>query len=110
MHYLYLTLAILAEVIATSSLKAANEFTNFIPSMLVIIGYVFAFYFLMLSLRNIPLGVAYAIWCGVGITIVALVGVVYYKQMLDLAAMIGIGLIIAGVCTIQLFSHTSTVH
>ncbi|MBI2791771.1 MAG: multidrug efflux SMR transporter [Gammaproteobacteria bacterium] len=110
MHYLYLTFAILAEVIATSSLKAANEFTNLIPSMLVIIGYVFAFYFLMLSLRNIPLGVAYAIWCGVGITIVALVGVVYYKQMLDLAAMIGIGLIVAGVCTIQLFSHTSTVH
>lgn len=110
MHYLYLTLAILAEVIATSSLKAANEFTNLIPSILVVTGYVLAFYFLMLSLRNIPLGVAYAIWCGVGITIVALVGVVYYKQMLDLAALVGIGLIVAGVCTIQLFSHTSIVH
>jgi small multidrug resistance pump len=110
MHYLYLTLAILAEVIATSSLKAANEFTNLIPSILVVFGYVLAFYFLMLSLRNIPLGVAYAIWCGVGITIVALVGVVYYKQMLDLAALVGIGLIVAGVCIIQLFSHTSIVH
>src|SRR5690242_1509743 len=109
MHYLYLTFAIIFEVIATSSLKAANEFTNPIPSVFVVIGYICAFYFLMLSLRNIPLGIAYAIWCGVGITIVAFIGVVYYKQMLDLAAMIGIGLIVAGVCTIQLFSHTSTV-
>jgi small multidrug resistance pump len=110
MHYLYLTLAIFAEVIATSSLKAANEFSNPIPSMLVVVGYLCSFYFLMLSLRNIPLGVAYAIWCGAGIMIIALIGVLYYKQMLDLAAMIGIALIVAGVCTIQLFSHTSTVH
>ena len=90
-------------------LKAANEFTNLIPSLIVILGYIVAFYCLMLSLRGIPLGVAYAIWSGVGIVLVALVGYFYYKQSLDIQALIGIALIILGVFTIQLFSKT-TVH
>ncbi len=99
----------MAEVVATSALKAANEFTNLIPSLMVILGYIIAFYCLMLSLRGIPLGVAYAIWSGVGIVLVALVGYFYYKQSLDIQAIIGIALIILGVFTIQLFSNT-TVH
>ncbi len=109
MHYFYLMIAIIAEVVATSALKAADEFTNLVPSLIVILGYVVAFYCLMLSLREIPLGVAYAIWSGVGIVLVAVVGYFYYKQSLDIPAIMGIALIILGVFTIQLFSKT-TVH
>lgn len=106
-QYVYLLIAILAEVVATSALKAAEEFTRLYPSLLVVFGYGIAFYFLMLSLRSIPLGIAYAIWSGLGICIVAVVGYVYYKQVLDLAAMIGIAFIVLGVMTIQLFSKSA---
>ncbi|MBN9289194.1 MAG: QacE family quaternary ammonium compound efflux SMR transporter [Gammaproteobacteria bacterium 39-13] len=109
MHYLYLSVAILAEVIATSSLKAAEEFTKPLPSILVVLGYVCAFYFLMLSLRAIPMGLAYAIWSGVGIVLVAFSGYFLYRQTLDIAAILGIALIISGVFTIQVFSK-ATVH
>ncbi|MGD9592705.1 MAG: multidrug efflux SMR transporter [Candidatus Berkiella sp.] len=109
MQYVYLLIAILAEVAATSALKAANEFTKLVPSVIVVVGYSVAFYFLMLSLRHIPLGIAYAIWSGLGICVIAFVGYIYYKQVLDLPAIIGIGLIVAGVITIQAFSKT-TVH
>lgn len=104
--YFYLAIAILAEVIATSSLKACQEFSKLYPSMLVVSGYVCAFYFLMLSLRTIPVGVAYAIWSGVGIVIVAIISYFLYRQALDMAAIVGISLIIAGVLVIQLLSHT----
>lgn len=107
MHYLYLSVAILAEVVATSSLKAAQEFTRPLPSILVVVGYLCAFYFLMLSLRTIPVGLAYAIWSGVGIVLVALAGYFFYRQVLDAAALLGIALIIAGVFTIQLFSKAT---
>lgn len=106
MQYVYLLIAIVAEVIATSALKTAHEFTKLVPSFVVIIGYVIAFYFLSLSLRNIPLGVAYAIWSGLGICLVALVGYFYYKQALDAAAIIGIFMIVLGVITIQVFSKS----
>jgi small multidrug resistance pump len=104
MHWLYLTIAIVSEVIATSALKATDGFTSWIPSLIVVIGYASAFYFLSLTLRTIPLGVTYAIWSGIGVALVTLVGWAVYNQTLDLAAFIGIGLIIAGVVVLNLFS------
>lgn len=106
MAYLYLALAIVFEVIATSALKASNEFTRLIPSIVVVIGYGSAFYLLTLVLRTIPLGITYAVWSGVGIVLVALAGFVLYKQVPDIPAVIGMLLIIAGVAVIHLFSKT----
>ncbi|MDX8395230.1 MAG: multidrug efflux SMR transporter [Mariprofundaceae bacterium] len=106
MAYVYLAIAIIAEVAATSALKAADEFTKLIPSLIVVIGYGIAFYFMMLVLRTIPIGITYAVWSGIGIVLVAIVGAVLYKQMSDLPAMIGMGLIVAGVVVIHVFSKT----
>lgn len=106
MAYLYLALAIIFEVIATSALKASNEFTRLVPSIVVVVGYSSAFYLLTLVLRTIPLGITYAVWSGVGIILVALVGFVFYKQTPDVPAVIGMILIIAGVAVIHLFSKT----
>jgi len=107
MHWLYLTIAILSEVIATSALKAAAGFTNPLPSAVVIVGYALAFYFLSLALRAIPLGVAYAIWSGVGVALISIVGWIMYRQALDIGAIVGIALIVAGVLVLNLFSKTS---
>lgn len=107
MSYFYLACAIIAEVIAASSLKASAEFTKFIPSVLVVLGYGAAFYFMTLTLRTIPLGVTYALWSGLGIVLISLVGLFLYDEKLDLPAIIGMGLIIAGVMTINLFSKMS---
>jgi len=104
--YLYLAIAIVAEVVATSALKASAEFTKLWPSVIVVVGYGVAFYFMTLVLRTIPIGITYAVWSGVGIVLVAVVGALLYKQMPDLPAMIGMGLIIAGVAVIHLFSKT----
>lgn len=106
MHFLFLGLAIIAEVIATSTLKASDEFTRFWPSVVVVVGYVCAFYFLTLALRVLPVGIAYAVWAGLGIVLVTLVGTVVYGQRLDLPGIIGIGLIVAGVLVINLLSET----
>lgn len=106
MGYLYLAIAIVAEVAATSALKASEEFTKLGPSLIVIIGYGVAFYFLTLVLRTIPVGVSYAIWSGLGIVLVTLVGIVLYKQIPDTPAILGMGLIIAGVVVINVFSKT----
>ncbi len=106
MAYMYLAIAIIAEVVATSSLKASEEFTQFIPSILVVAGYSAAFYFMMLTLRTMPVGITYAIWSGLGIVLVAAVAAVWFKQMPDVPAILGMGLIIAGVIVIQLFSKT----
>jgi small multidrug resistance pump len=95
-----------SEVIATSALKAAQGFTRWLPSLLVVAGYASAFYFLSLTLRSIPLGVSYAIWSGVGVALVTLVGWALYDQRLDLPAFIGIGLIIAGVLILNIFSKS----
>eukprot|EP00873_Tetraselmis_striata_P031119 jgi/Tetstr1/451383/TSEL_038419.t1 len=105
MTYVFLLCAIVAEVIATSALKAANGFTNLIPSVIVAVGYAAAFYFLSLTLRTLPVGIAYAIWSGLGIVLISLVGWVVYKQGLDLPAVIGMALIIAGVVVINTFSR-----
>lgn len=107
MAYLYLAIAIVAEVIATSALKASSEFTKLVPSIVVIVGYCVAFYFLTLVLRSIPIGVTYAIWSGLGIVLITLVGVFAYKEIPDLPALIGMALIIAGVAVINLFSKTT---
>lgn len=109
MHaWAYLGLAIVAEVIATSALKASNGFSQLMPSIVVIAGYGTAFYCLSLALRSVPLGMAYAIWSGVGTALIALIGVVLYKQKLDLAGIAGIGLIVAGVLVLNLFSRSTT--
>jgi len=104
----YLGVAIVAEVIATSALKASSGFTQLVPSIVVIAGYGTAFYCLSLALRSVPLGVAYAIWSGAGTALIALIGVVLYKQKLDLAGIAGIGLIVAGVLVLNLFSRSAT--
>ena len=105
--YLYLGVAIFAEVIATSALRAAEGFTVLLPSAIAIVGYVVAFYFLSQTLKTMPVGVAYAIWSGVGIVMVSIVALVLYKQVLDLPALLGMGLIMAGVIVINLFSKTA---
>jgi len=107
-NWMFLSMAIVAEVIATSSLKASAEFTKFWPSVIVVVGYAIAFYFLSLTLRSIPVGIAYAVWSGLGIVLVSLVGWWLYNQTLDLASIIGMGLIIAGVLVINLFSKVNT--
>jgi small multidrug resistance pump len=106
MHFVYLAIAIISEVVATSALKATEEFTKPGPSLLVLIGYGLAFYFLTLSLRVIPVGIAYAIWAGVGVVLVALVSAVLYKQLPDMPAMVGMAMIVGGVVVIQLFSKS----
>ena len=105
--YIYLTIAIIAEVIATSALKASEEFTKLTLSIIVALGYSVAFYMLSLCLKDIPVGIAYAVWSGLGIVLVTLIAWFLYGQKLDAPALIGLGLIIAGVATIQLFSNAS---
>jgi small multidrug resistance pump len=103
MGWIYLAIAIVTEVIGTSSLKAADGFTRLIPSILVVIGYTCSFYFLSLALRSIPVGVAYAIWSGIGIVLISSVAWLVYGQKLSTASLIGMSLIIMGVCVLNLF-------
>ena len=105
--YVYLSLAIVAEVIATSALKGSEGFSKFGPSLVVVLGYGVAFYFLSLVLKTVPVGVAYAIWSGAGIVLIAGIGWLVLKQPLDAPALLGIGLIVAGVAVIQLFSRSA---
>ena len=103
---LYIGLAIVAEVIATSALKASEGFTRLGPSPLVVVGYGVAFYFLSLTLRTIPVGVAYALWSGVGVALITVVGWLAFDQKLDAPALVGIGLIVAGVVVLNAFSES----
>ncbi len=103
--YLWLVIAIVAEVIATSALRAADGFSRLVPSIVVVAGYVVAFYCLSMTLRTIPVGIVYAIWSGVGIVLITLVAMVLYRQVPDLAAICGLGLIVAGVVVLNLFSR-----
>jgi len=107
MHWLYLAIAIVSEVVATSALKASSGFTRLGPAVVVVLGYAVAFYFLSLTLRAIPLGVAYAVWCGVGILLISLVAWLVYAQRLDVAAVAGMALIVAGVVVLNVFSRTA---
>lgn len=109
MAYIYLLIAILAEVVATSTLKATAEFTRLWPSLVVVAGYCASFYFLTLVMRTIPVGVSYAIWSGLGIVLITAAGAIFYRQLPDLPTLLGMGLIIAGVAVIHLFS-TMAVH
>jgi len=106
MVWFYLAIAIAAEVMATTALKFAEGFTRLVPSMLVIVGYAGAFYFLSRVLNQIPISIAYAIWSGAGVAFVGIVGWIWLGQKLDAGALIGIGLIIAGVLVINVFSKT----
>ena len=108
MGYVYLTLAIVTEVMATSALKASQEFTKLVPSIIVVIGYGSSFYFLSLVLKLIPVGIAYAIWAGMGIVLVAIVAAIVFKQTPDAPAILGMSLIISGVVVINVFSKTVT--
>ena len=102
-----LGLAIFSEVVATSSLKSTEGFTKLVPSVIVIVGYCAAFYFLSMTLDTIPIGIAYAVWSGVGVAGIALVSVLFLDQRLDGAALIGMGLIVAGVVVLRVFSDAS---
>jgi small multidrug resistance pump len=103
-HWIYLGIAIVAEVIGTSFLKSSDGFTRLAPSVAVVVSYVVAFYFLALTLRTLPVGIAYAVWAGAGMALIALVGYLVFGQRLDAPAIIGIGLIFTGVAVINLFS------
>ena len=107
MSYVYLAIAIVAEVIGTSALKASEEFTRLVPSIVVVAGYAIAFIFLSLTLRTIPVGVAYAIWAGAGIALIVAVGAVLFQQIPDLAAIVGVTLIVVGVVIVNTLSHTA---
>ena len=108
MHaYIYLAIAIVAEVIATSALKATEGFSKLVPSVVVALGYGVAFYSLSITLKSVPVGVAYAIWSGVGVALVSVIGWLFLKQSLDGAAIAGIALIAAGVVVLNVFSKTA---
>ncbi|QFU15689.1 DMT family transporter [Microvirga thermotolerans] len=106
MTYVYLLVAILGEVVATSALKASEGFTRLWPSVIVAVGYATAFFCLSLTLRTMPVGIVYALWSGIGIVLIALAGWFLYRQALDVPAILGMGLILAGVVVINLFSKT----
>ena len=106
MPWLILFISIVAEVIGTSALKASAGFTRLWPSIVVVAGYATAFYCLSLTFKTIPVGMAYAIWSGAGIVLVSLIAWLVFKQSLDLPAIVGMGLIVAGVLVLQLFSQT----
>ena len=108
MGYWYLAIAIVAEVLATSALKESQGFSKLLPTLLVMAGYGASFYFLSLVLQTIPIGVAYALWAGLGIVLITIVGAVVFGQKLDLAAILGIALIISGVVVLRVFSSADT--
>ena len=105
--WIYLTLAIFSEVMATASLKSTEGFTKFWPSVIVLVGYCAAFYFLSMTLDTIPIGVAYAIWSGVGIAAITIVSIFVLDQKIDAAGFVGIGLIVVGVIVLRLFSQSA---
>ncbi|MCG1054577.1 QacE family quaternary ammonium compound efflux SMR transporter [Mycetohabitans sp. B5] len=105
--YFYLAIAIVAEVIGTSALKASDGFTRLLPSVITALGYAVAFYCLSLTLRSVPVGIAYAIWSGVGIVLISLVAFFVYDQRLDWPAVTGMGLIVAGVVLMNGFSKAA---
>ncbi|MES2513286.1 MAG: multidrug efflux SMR transporter [Bacteroidota bacterium] len=108
MKYLYLAIAIISEVIGSSFLNASSQFTKLIPSTIVIVAYITAFYFFSLALKYIPLGIAYAIWGGLGIVLTCIVSVVIFKSKLDVAAVFGIILIVSGVIVLNFLSKTNS--
>jgi len=108
LNWIFLVIAIISESIATNSLKASNGFTVLVPSIIALVGYGSVLFFLSLAIRTIPVGVAYATWSGVGIILIALVGWFWHRQALDTPAIIGMGLIIAGIVVMNVFSESVT--
>ncbi len=106
MKYVFLLTAIVLETIATSALKSSDQFTKLGPSIITVLGYVGAFYCLSLTLKTIPVGIAYALWSGIGIILITIVGIVVYKQTPDLPAIVGLAFILVGVIVINVFSKT----
>jgi small multidrug resistance pump len=106
MTYVYLAIAIIGEVAATSALKASAQFSRLVPSIIVVFGYGVAFYCLSIVLKELPVGITYAVWAGAGVVLVAMVAMLIYHQIPDLPALLGMGLIISGVAVIHLFSNT----
>ncbi|MGH8829736.1 MAG: DMT family transporter [Polaromonas sp.] len=104
--YLALGIAIVAEVIATTALKASDSFTRLLPSLVVVTGYAIAFYFLTITLKTIPIGITYAIWSGLGIVLITLASYVVYQETIDLPGLLGMALIIAGVVVLNVFSKS----
>jgi len=107
MSWLYLAIAITAEIIATTALKASESFSRLMPSAITVVGYAIAFYCLALALRTIPVGIAYAIWSGAGIVAISIIGYLVFRQNLDIPALIGIAMIVAGVVILNVFSRSS---
>ena len=105
--YAYLAIAIVAEVIATTALKASEGFSRLLPSVVVCVGYGVAFWCLSITIRSVPVGLAYAIWSGVGIVLITAIAWIMFKQALDPAALVGMALILAGVLVINLFSESA---
>lgn len=108
MPYLVLALAILAETIGTTALQASQQFTRPLPTLVVVIAYAIAFYLLSVALKFMPVGIAYAIWSGLGIVFISLIGLIAFGQRLDLPAILGIGLIVLGILMINVFSGSAT--
>lgn len=108
MGYFYLAIAIVMEAVAMTALKSGG-FSKILPTLIMTVGYGLSFYFMLLALKTIPMGITYAIWAGVGIILIAIIGVVRYQEVPDLAALIGMGLIILGVVVIRVFSN-SVIH
>lgn len=106
MPYLFLVLAITSEVLGTLALRSAEGFTRFGPSLIAILGYGLAFYFLSLSLKDLSTGFAYAVWAGIGIVLVAIGGIIIYGEKIDLGGLVGFSLIITGVVVLNVFSNT----
>ena len=107
-HYIYLLIAVITETVGTAAMQASEQFTRFWPSVLLIIAYGISFYFLALTLKYMPVSIVYAIWSGLGIVFIAIIGWLAFKQSLDFAAILGMGLIVAGVIIINLFSSSAT--
>lgn len=106
-EYIHLVIAVIFETIGTSALQASHQFTKFWPSVLVVTAYAAAFFFLAMTLKTMPVGIAYALWSALGIVLISLIGFVIFGQRLDLPAIIGIGLILIGIVIIQAFSKTA---
>lgn len=107
-HYIYLLIAVITETIGTAAMQASDQFTRLWPSVILVIAYGISFYFMALTLKYMPVSIVYAIWSGLGIVFIAFIGWLAFKQSLDFAAILGMGLIIAGVVVINLFSNSAT--
>ena len=107
-HYVYLLIAVILETIGTAAVQASEQFTRFWPTAIIVVAYISSFYFMSLTLKYMQVSVVYAIWSGLGIVLIGLIGLIVFKQSLDLGAIAGMALIIAGVVVINLFSNSAT--